>query len=272
MVTLKEALKGKLTERQISLVPKSFDVVGDILIFSDFPEGLKKKERVIGETILQLMKNIKVVCKKTKMHSGVFRTKKVKIMAGEKRKVTMHKENNVRVKLNVETCYFSPRLSNERLRIANLVKKGESVLVMFSGVAIYNLVISKNSKAKEIYGVEINPAAHKFAEENVKLNKAANVKLFLGDVKKVLPKLKKKFDRIVMPLPKSAEEFLGTALKAAKKGAVIHFYDFLFEQDFDKAVEKVKKHCKKCKILNVVKCGQYSPRKYRICVDFKVNK
>ncbi len=270
MVTIKEALKGKLTEKQISLVPKSFDVVGDILIFSDFPEELKKKEKIIGETILQLMKNIKVVCKKTKIHSGVFRTKKVKIMAGERRKTTTHKENNVRVNLNVETCYFSPRLSNERLRIVNLVKKGESVLVMFSGVGIYPSVISKNTLAKEIFGVEINPFAHKFAEENLKLNKIGNVKLFLGDVKKIVPKLKKKFDRIVMPLPKSAEEFLDVALKSAKKGTIVHFYDFLFEEDFNKAVDKIKTYCKKCKILDVVKCGQYSPRKYRICVDFKV--
>lgn len=270
MVTIKEALKGKLTEKQIGLVPKSFDVVGDILIFSDFPEELKKKEKIISETILRLMKNIKVVCKKTKIHSGVFRTKKVKIMAGEKRKTTIHKENNVRVNFNVETCYFSPRLSNERLRIANLVKKGESVLVMFSGVGIYSLVISKNTLAKEIYGVEINPFAHKFAEENLKLNKINNVKLFLGDVKKIVPKLKKKFDRIVMPLPKSAEEFLNITLKVSKKGTIIHFYDFLFEEDFDKAIDKIKKHCKKCKILKVIKCGQYSPRKYRICVDFKM--
>lgn len=177
------------------------------------------------------MKNVKVVCKKTKIHSGVFRTKKVKILAGERRKTTTHKENNIRVNLNVETCYFSPRLSNERLRIANLVKKGESVLVMFSGIGIYSWVISKNTLAKEIYGVEINPFAHKFAEENLKLNKIGNVKLFLGDVKKIVPKLKKKFDRIVMPLPKSAEEFLDVALKSAKKGTVIHFYDFLFEED-----------------------------------------
>jgi len=270
MATLKEALKGKLTEKQISLVPKSFDLVGDILIFSDFPEELKKKEKVIGETILKLMKNVKVVCKKTKIHSGVFRTKKVKIMAGERRKVTEYKENNVRVRLNVETCYFSPRLSNERLRIAKLVKPNESVLVMFSGVGIYCLVLSKNTLAKEVYGIEINPSAHKFAEENVKLNKANNVKLFLGDVKKVIPKLKKKFDRVVMPLPKSAEEFLDVALKVAKKGTIIHFYDFLFEEDFEQAVDKIKKHCKKCETIETVKCGQYSPRKYRICVDFKV--
>ncbi|MBM3200765.1 methyltransferase domain-containing protein [Candidatus Woesearchaeota archaeon] len=270
MVSLKEALEGELTKKQLSLVPRSFDVVGDVLIFSEFPDGLKKKEKLIGETILRIMKHVKVVCKKTKFHSGVFRTKKVKIIAGEKRKTTLYKENGVRIGLNVETCYFSPRLSNERMRIAELVKKRESVLVMFSGVAPYPLVIAKNSSAKEVYGIEISPFAHKLAEDNIKLNKANNIKLFLGDVKKVIPKLKKKFDRVIMPLPKSAEDFLDIALKAVKKNGVIHFYDFLFEEDFDQAVDKIKKHCKKCEILGIVKCGQYSPRKFRICVDFKV--
>jgi len=270
MTSLKEVLEGKLTKKQISLVPRSFDVVGDILIFSDFPEELKSKEKLIGETIIKSMKHIEVVCKKTKIYSGVYRTKKVKIMAGERRKKTMHKENNVRVNLNVETCYFSPRLSNERQRIYGLVKSGESVLVMFSGIGIIPVVISKNTSAKEIYGIEINPSAHKFALENVELNKCKNVKLFKGDVKKVIPKLKKKFDRILMPLPKSAEEFLDIALKAAKKGAIIHFYDFLQQGDFDQAIDKIKKHCKKCKILKTVKCGQYAPGRFRICVDFKV--
>lgn len=270
MTTLKEALRKKLTKKQLDLVPKSFDIVGDILIFSGFPDALKKKEKIIADAALKLFKNVKVVAKKSEFHGGIFRTKKVKILGGTKRKTTKHVENKIKLRLNVETCYFSPRLSNERLRIANLVKKGESVLVMFSGVGIYPLVISKNALAKEIYGIEINPFAHKFADDNLKLNKINNVKLFLGDVKKIIPKLKKKFDRIVMPLPKSAEEFLDCALKVSKKGTVIHFYDFLFEQDFDKAVEKIKKHCKKCKMLKIVKCGQFSPRKFRICVDFKV--
>lgn len=270
MVTLKEALEGKLTKNQIKLVPKSFDIIGDILIFSDFPDALKGKEKIIAKVALELFKNVKVVAKKSAFHGGIFRTKKIKILGGAKRKTTEYIENKVRLGLNVETCYFSPRLSNERLRIAKLVKKGESILVMFSGVGPYPLTIAKNSKAKEIYCVEINPAAHKFAEENIRLNKVKNIQLFLGDVKKIVPKLKKRFDRILMPLPKSAEEFLDVALKAAKKGTVIHFYDFLFEQDFDQAIDKIKNHCKKCKILKIVKCGQFSPRKYRLCVDFKV--
>ncbi|MFH1210989.1 MAG: hypothetical protein V1645_03660, partial [archaeon] len=60
------------------------------------------------------------------------------------------------------------------------------------------------------------------------------------------------------------------ALSVAKKNATIHFYDFEHEKNIDKSAEKVKKHCKKCKILKVVRCGEYSPRKYRLCVDFKV--
>ncbi len=270
MAGFRDALKGELTRQEISLVPRSFDVVGDILIFSDFPKELEKKEKMIAQRIIETMKHIKVVCKKTKIHSGIFRTKKVKILAGVRRKTTIHKENNIRVKLNVETCYFSPRLSNERQRIAGLVKQGEYILVMFSGVGIYPVVLAKNTKAKEIIGVEINPDAYKFAEENIVLNKADNIKLYLGDVRDVVPKLSKKFDRILMPLPKSAEEFLDIALKVSKAGTIVHFYDFLHEAEFDKAIKKIKKHCPKAKKINVIKCGQYSPRKFRICVDFEV--
>ena len=86
---------------------------------------------------------------------------------------------------------------------------------------------------------------------------------------------RKKFDRIVMPLPKSAEDFLELALKSIKKRGIIHFYDFLNEKEFHKAEEKIRKACKKakkeCKILRVVKCGQHAPHGFRICVDFRVD-
>ena len=134
--------------------------------------------------------------------------------------------------------------------------------------------IGKNTKAKSVVGVEINPEAHRYAMENVKLNKLENVKLYKGDVRLVVPRLKKKFNRIAMPLPKSAEGFLDVALKAIKKNGVVHFYDFEREGEFGLAKAKVKKACavskKKCKILRLVKAGQVGPREYRLCVDFKV--
>ena len=74
------------------------------------PKIIDSEEKEIAETLLQLHKNIAAVLKKTKKYSGKFRLPKLKIIAGEKRKETEHKENNVRLKLNVEKVYFSSRL------------------------------------------------------------------------------------------------------------------------------------------------------------------
>jgi|SRR3989338_7980752 len=245
-------------------LPSSYDVIGNIAIL---PEKTKNPKK-IAQALLKNFKNIKTVAIKTGIHHGKFRLQKTKILAGKKTKTTLHKENGCVFKLNIDKTYFSPRLVSERLRIAKLVKKNESVLVMFSGVAVYPINIAKHSKAGEVYAIEINPSAHKFAQENLKLNKISNVKLFLGDVKKILPKINKKFDRIVMPLPSDAEYYLDLAIKKLNKNGVIHFYDFQRKENIPNAsIEKIKKHCNP-KILNVVKVGQYSPRKYRICIDF----
>ncbi len=273
---LKFYLKDKLSKKELELVPTSFDVVGNILIFSDFPKELIKKEKQIGNVILEKYHHIKTILKKTKKYSGKFRLAKLKLIAGENRKETTHRENNVLIKLNVEKVYFSARMSTERKRIAELVKPNESVLVMFSGSGIYPLVIAKNTNCKEVYGIEINPIAHKYALENIKKNKLENkIRLYCGDVKKIVPKLNKKFDRILMPLPKSAEIFLALALKYIKKGGIIHFYDFLHEDEFNLAADKIEKACKisnkKFKIIRIIKCGQYSPGFYRVCTDFSVD-
>jgi len=272
---LKFHLRGKLSEKELKLVPSSYDVVGDIMIFADFSKELNKKEKLIGQSILEFSPHIKVVMKKTRKYSGRFRLAKLKIIAGEKRSETVHKENDVFIKLDVEKVYFSPRMSTERKRIANLVGKDENVLVMFSGCGPFPLVIAKNSNCGEIIGVEINPKAHEYGLFNIKKNKLdSKIKLFCGDVDKAVPKLRKKFNRILMPLPKGGERFLGLAIRHLKKKGIIHFYDFLNENEFIKAIEKIAKACKKFgkdyKIIDIVKCGQYAPGFFRICVDFKI--
>jgi tRNA (guanine37-N1)-methyltransferase len=273
MVTLKQALKQKLAKKELEKLVASYDVLCSVAVI-EIPHELAKKEKLIAETLLGLRPDIKTVLKKAGIHKGRYRRQKLKVIAGERTKTAEYKENNARLKLDVEKVYFSPRLGTERKRICQLVKHGEKVLVMFSGCAPYPVVIAKNTKAKEIYGIEINPVAHKFAVENVNLNKLKNVRLVKGDVKKAVPKLRQKFDRILMPLPKDAEGFLESAFLTARKGAIIHFYTFANENEFNQEKQKIRQKCqelnKKCRILKVVKCGSYSPRVYRICIDFKV--
>ncbi len=263
-------LEGKIPKKLLELVPRALDIIGDIAII-ELHEELKDYYNLVGNAVMLANKQVKVVCRKAGFFEGEYRTRKLEIIAGEKRKETTYTESGVRIKLNVETCYFSPRLSSERIRIARLVRPKESVLVMFSGVGPYTLVIAKHAKPKEIYAIEINPEAHKYALENLQKNHFKNIHIYKGDVNKVLPKLKKKFDRIIMPLPMDAAEFLPLALSYSKKGAIIHLYDFENEKDISELPKKkVKEKVKKCRILRIVKCGQYSPGKYRICIDIKL--
>ena len=273
-LTIDGLLKGKLTAKEMKLVPRSLEVVGKIMIL-EVPEELKKKEKLIAEAYLKQNKNVETVAKKEEIHSGEFRLRKIKILAGRKSKETVHFENGVKIKLNLEKTYFSARSGNERLRIARLVKKGEEVLVMFSGAAPFPLVIAKNSLAKVIYGIEINPSAHQYAVGNVGLNKFDDrIAVFFGDVNKILPGMKKKFDRVVMPLPKTGEQFLGLALKKVKAGGFVHLYAFLDEKEIDSEAKKIRGICKQnkkeCRVVRKVKCGQFSPGVFRICFDLKI--
>ncbi|MAH33080.1 SAM-dependent methyltransferase [archaeon] len=272
---LKDFLKNKLTKKELDILPASFDVIGNIMIFSDFPEQLEKKEKIIGNEILKNYKHIRSVFKKTKKFSGKFRTSKLSLLAGDKSRETLYKENNTRLNLDVEKVYFSSRSSTERKRIFQLVKPNEIILVLFSGCGPYPIIISRNSQAKEIYSVEMNPTACKYQEKNIKLNKIKNISLIKGDARRILLNLNKKFDRILMPLPKGAENFLDLALIRIKKQGIIHFYTFSEEDKYDNITDMIKDECKKkkkkCRILRTVKCGQFSPRVFRICVDFKVS-
>ena len=262
-------LKNEFDEKELSELKKAYEVVGDIAIL-EVDEKFSDKEKLIANALLKSNKNIKTVVSKEGNYEGEFRLRKHKYLAGVKKDETVHKENNIRVKLNIDTCYFSARLANERLIIANQVKDGEKVLVMFSGVGVFALVIAKNAKPKEVYSIEINPEACKYADENIKLNKIKNMNSFCGDVRKIVPKFNEKFDRIVMPHPHDALSFLDVALSVLKKKGVIHLYAFYDEDKMDEIWKEIDKYIKHYKKIGLRTCCQVCPGRYRICADFQI--
>ena len=272
-MTLRMGLKNILTVSEMRIVKTAYDHIGNVAIL-DIPDELVAKERAIASVLLEVNPKVRTVLKKVGIHSGEFRLQKLKVIGGKRTKITSYKENGILLKMHLEEVYFSPRSSTERKRVCGLVKKGEDVLVMFSGCSPYCCSIGKNTLASSVVGVEINPVAHKYAQENVRLNKLKNVKLCCGNVRKIVPRLHASFDRIIMPLPKDSEKFLDVALKVVRKGGVIHLYSFGYKEDVALIRKGIKDACKvvgvSCRILRSVKCGQYSPKKYRFCTDFKV--
>jgi len=272
MTTLREALADKLSADELDRLRTSFDVIGDIAII-EVSLDLKKRAKLIAQTLLNLLKNVRVVAVKQGGHVGKYRRQPLQVMAGEDRLETIHKESGVRLKLNVETCYYSPRLGTERLRIAKQIKKGERVLVAGSGIGPYPLVLAKNSPAGEIVGVEFNPAAHNYAKENILLNKQSErVSAIKGDVRKLSDL--GLFDRIITAMPHDGVDIVAYLFPFAKPGTRLHAYDFAAESDMKAPSRRLKELCKEngetVRILRTVKAGQHAVRSYRVCVDAKL--
>jgi tRNA (guanine37-N1)-methyltransferase len=270
---LREALKSVLTIEEYDALRAAYDIVGGIAII-EIPDLLVPKERIIAEKLMEVNKTVKTVLKKVGGHEGTFRTQRMQCIGGEDTRETVVIENNVKLKVNVETAYYSVRMATERKRILQQIKPGERILCLFSGIGPYPITFSAHTLAGDIVGVEINPAAHQLATENIAKNRCTNVRLICGDAKEVIPKLAtagERFDRITMPLPHNADEFLDAAVSVSKPGTVIHFYAFLDEGAFNKSVVTVREACERNGYslvkYDVVRVGQHAPRVWRICVD-----
>ncbi len=187
---LKDNLIDTIPADLLNKLKTAYDTIGTIAILEIDP-ALENYEQTIAQTLLSLQKNIETVLKKSGIHSGVFRTQKLTYVAGVNTKIATYKENNITLRLDVEQVYFSPRLSTERKRILQQIQPNENVLVMFSGCGPYVATIAKNTDAQWVTGIEINPTGHSFALENMYQNKLANTSLYCGDVKNVIPRLRR---------------------------------------------------------------------------------
>ncbi len=272
--SLKKYLSETLTNWELSLLVQSYDVVGDIAIIV-IPQELRHRERLVGEAVLASNARIRVVARQTGGHNGEFRTRLLKIIAGENRKETLHREYGVRLLVNVEETYFSARSGTERYRVAQCVQPTETVLVCFSGVAPYPLIIAAHSGASLIVGIEKNPKAHQYALQNRLLNKCCQqVQPVEGDVAHHIPRLQMMFDRIIMPLPYRSTAYLSLALSVLKPGGWIHIYMMRRKHESIQSINEVEKICQKAgrKIIApvAVKAGHCASGVFRFCIEGKV--
>lgn len=254
---------------------RAYDVLGNIAIVK-FPKDTKVRDKKqFANKLLRENKSVKTVLEKIGKFKGRLRKMQTSYISGKKTKEILYRENRCIFRFNLDTTYFSPRLSNERKEIAGKVRKGDRVLVMFAGVSPYSIVIAKNSKAGRVVSVEINREANKYARLNIELNRLKNrVELIQGDVKRVAGRLKEKFDVIVMPRPQLKDSFLQQAFMLSKKSTRVYYYDFCKVDETGKIVEKIKAEAKKArkkiKILKVKSAGEIAPYKIRVRVDFRV--
>jgi tRNA (guanine37-N1)-methyltransferase len=239
---LREILAQTLSLGELANVYNSYDIIGDIAIIR-LTEASEPYGHSIADAIMKVHKNVKTVLAQTGPVRGGFRVRKLKCVAGEERTITTHMESGCAFSVDLRECYFSPRLSHERMRIAEHVKNGEVVVNMFAGVGCFSILIAKHSNASKVYSIDVNPTAIQYMQANIKLNRAyGKVIPIFGDAKEAIKKgLRKTADRVLMPLPEKALEYLPDACSALKEsGGWIHYYDFEHAKKNEDPVRKTK--------------------------------
>ena len=237
---LRDTLSEALPSEQLRKIYNSFDIIGDIAIIK---LNEVQNAEAVAKQIMAIHGNIKTVLTPVTRIAGDFRVRELRLLAGENKTSTSHKESGCTFKLDVEKCYFSPRLSHEHLRIAKLVQSGETVVNMFAGVGCFSIIIAKTASQSKVYSIDVNPTAVQYMEENVKINQVYDrVIPILGDSKEIIQtQLQSVADRVLMPLPEKALEYLPYALSALKQtGGWIHYYDFQHAPGKENPVEKTK--------------------------------
>lgn len=206
----------------------AFDIIGNIAIFK-LPETFAVKADAVARAIMNRHKNVKTVFTQTSAVTGDFRLRNLMFVAGENRTYTVHKESGCSFAVDVSSCYFSPRLLHERMRIARLVQPDQVVVNMFAGVGCFSIIIARHAQARKVFSIDVNPSAVKFMEENIRLNRVyGKVVSLQGDAKTIInASLRRCADRVLMPLPEKAINYLPCALIALKaSGGWVHVHTF----------------------------------------------
>ncbi|MFB6216145.1 MAG: class I SAM-dependent methyltransferase family protein, partial [Candidatus Aenigmatarchaeota archaeon] len=251
----------------------SYERIGDIVVISEL-DGISEDEAV--EAVLEYNPGLKTILLKTEAVSGEFRVGDYMKLYGEETE-TVHKEHGCLIKVDPTKMFFSEREGTERKRVFEKIEEGDEVLVMFGGAAPFPVTIARNSEASLVVGVEKNPEAVEYARENVEMNNVGDrVKILEGDVTDICPELGF-FDKVLMPSPTNALDFIDEALNCVRDGGVLTVYSVTGKEDLYGPVIRTVETAAgqeglEVEVLDKRTVADFSPAKRKVAVEFRVSR
>jgi tRNA wybutosine-synthesizing protein 2 len=266
--SLKESLKGFLSEAELASVPAGWQVLGDIIIV-DIPEILENKKERIAEALLSMYPRCRTVVRDFGIE-GQFRQPKRELLLGSETE-TVHKEHGCFFKQDVTKVMYSKGNLEERKRMSR-VGEGEVIVDMFAGIGYFSIPMAVHSRPKKITGIEINPESFAYLKENIRLNKVEDIFVpICGDCSKAAPE--GTADRVLMGYVGTTHHYLEPAIKALKKsGGILHYHETVPESlAKTRPQERIRKAActlgKKVEILEARRIKKYSPGVLHVVVD-----
>jgi len=264
-----EEMIGRIVPKDLVPLLRTFDSIGDIAVM-EFDDALIPYSRNIAELFLQTHKHFKTALMKGSSVNGKYRTREYQHLAGEERSTTRHKEHGMTFELDLRKMFYTPRMANERRRVAGLVKDGETVIDMFCGVGPFSIAIAKYASPAAVYAIDLNEDAIEYLKRNLDINHVSKIEPICGDANEEIKDLPPG-DRVIMNLPKISGQFLSAAIANIKKNGMIHYYTIMEDDKSDEIenfiARKAEQLKRKASIVELVKIKPYSPHTYLTSFD-----
>ncbi len=134
----------------------------------------------------------------------------------------IHKENGIRLMVNIEKAYYSPRLGGIRWHIlSNVMKyKHDKVIDMYAGIGPISIILLKNDI--KTFSFDINADAISLLKENFKMNHV-NGNIALADSNS-LASCFKDANQVIMNNPTQPKRISSEIINNFKRDTIIHFF------------------------------------------------
>jgi len=270
---IRKSLIDKIPKNIFKNLPYKWEKIGDVLIIK-IPNVLIKFKKEIGKQYATVL-DCKTALNEVSGISGIYRTPNVEVIYGTKNTETIHKENGIRFKLNPQKVMFSSGNMDERIRMAKISDKKETVIDLFAGIGYFAIPIAVYSKPKKIFACEINPISYEYLCNNISLNHVTEiVEPLLGDNKEIAPK--NVADRVVMGYIRDTHKFLQIAMNCLKDHTgIIHYHD-VFPDDvvpkkpFTFIQKAAEQYNSDVELMAFKKIKSYAPGVSHVVLDVKI--
>ena len=213
----------ELSAEERALLPRAFDVVGDIVVIR-LPDELTARALAIGEALLAFVPGARVVGVDTGVH-GPERTRRLERIAGSGPWTTRHRENGIALDVDLTRAYFSPRLAREHARVAAEVRTGERVYDLCCGIGPFSLTIARDGRAREITAVDANPIAIALLRGSAGRQRFPTpIRAIEGRVEEFVSSAGPA-DRIILNLPHAGIKYLPSVARTLAPGGRLHYYE-----------------------------------------------
>lgn len=270
-LSLKECLKGSLSETELAHVPSGWHVLGDIIIIS-IPYVLDEKKYLIAKTLLSIYPKCRSVVRDFGIE-GQLRQPKRELLLGSGTE-TVHKEHGCFFKQDVTKVMYSKGNLEERKRMSRLGRR-EVVVDMFAGIGYFSIPMAVHARPEKIISIEINPESFAYLKENIRLNHVEDIITpVLGDSTQAAPE--GEADRVIMGYVGTTHHYLEAAIKTLKKnGGILHYHETVPEslaktRPEERIKNAVESLGKKVEVIEIRRIKKYSPGVLHVVVDARI--